>query len=105
MPLHAALCTRNASAADVVITVSDDGSACGDGYGGGSCGSVRGYSTDADDALEYYTEAEITTANADEDTVAWHVGYWLAYSFGAQDGEFPEPLDGQNDDRDGRWWE
>ncbi|CQH59454.1 peptidase M10 family protein [Halobacterium hubeiense] len=97
--------TQNASAADIVITVSDDGSACGDGYGGGSCGSVRGYSTDADDALEYYTEAEITTANADEDSVAWHVGYWLAYAFGAQDGEFPEPLDGQNDDRDGRWWE
>lgn len=97
--------TQNTSAADIVITVSDDRSACGDGYGGGSCGNVFGYSTDADDALEYYTDATITTANADEDSVAWHVGYWLAYSFGAQDGEFPEPLDGENDDRDGRWWE
>jgi len=97
--------TGNTSAADIVIRVTDDPSACGDGYSGGSCGEVRGYSTDGDDALEYYTDAMITTANADEDSVAWHVGYWLAYSFGAQEGEFPEPLDGRDDDRDGRWWE
>lgn len=95
---------QDQSAADIVITVADDDFACGDDLDGGSCGEVYGYSTDADDALEYYSAATITLADIDEDNVAWHVGRWLSYAFGATADEYPEPLDNEHDDRDSVWW-
>lgn len=97
--------TGNTTEADITIEISDDEHACGDDMDGGSCGNVYGYNTDADNALEYYSEAAITLADIEDDRVAWHVGYWLAYSFGATDGEYPDPLDNENDDRDSDWWE
>lgn len=91
--------------ADIVIEASRNSWACGDEYSGGSCNELYGYDEDADDALEYYSEATITLAATDGETTAWHVAYWLAVDFGATEDEIPEPVDGEDDDPRSEWWE
>lgn len=72
-----------------------------------SCGRTWGYDTDTDDALEYYSQAEITVAQrAEVDLVGWYVGYWLAYAFGLSEEELPEPfVDADHETASGEWWE
>jgi len=96
--------TENVSGADIVIEASTNGWACGEEYEGGSCGDLYGYDEDVDDALETHNQLNITLAGTNSDTTAWHTGYWLAYGFGARGDDIPDPLDGEADDRNGRWY-
>lgn len=88
--------TTNRSAADVVVgfSIGGESRSVGEGYG---------YDNDSDPALERYTRYEIRVSNVDHDRVAWHVGYWLGWAFGAETrADLPEPFDDpETDDREG----
>lgn len=92
-----------AAQADVVIRVVDDEQVIADD---GSQGAYEGYSTDADDAPEYYTKYSITVQDIDREAVGWHVGYWLGFAFGAADGsDLADPfVDASAADRRSDWW-
>lgn len=96
---------ENASRANIVITDSDDPYACGEDMDGGSCADFWGYDRDVDERLEVYSRVKITLASIDDDRMAWHTAYWLAGSFGAPEKGYPAPLDTEDDDRDGEWWD
>lgn len=63
---------------------------------------VFGLDPDQDAALETYTSFNIAVEQGiDSDNSGWHVGYWMAYAFGAESVEDkPDPFDTDNDDRD-----
>ena len=89
--------------ADIVVDVTDQ-AACGGQLG--SCVRTRGTDPDGDGAIEEYTHARITVAGVDTEAVGWHVGYWLAYAFGAED-DAAKPPPFQEADREERrngWW-
>ena len=48
----------------------------------------------------------VTVDDLDTDAVGWHVGYWLAYAFGAEaDADKPPPFrDASYRERRGEWW-
>ena len=91
-------------AADVVVR-SVETSPCGEGAA--SCGATTGPDPDGDGAIETYSRLRISLVDLDTDAVAWHVGYWLAYGFGAEDdAEKPPPFrDASYEDRRSEWWE
>ncbi|MFB6092358.1 MAG: matrixin family metalloprotease [Haloquadratum sp.] len=93
----------NASAAEVVIR-SVETSPCG--AGAASCGRTVGWDPDGDGAVETYSDLRISLVALDTDAVAWHVGYWLAYGFGAEDdAEKPPPFrDASYEERRSEWW-
>ncbi|MGM0591386.1 MAG: matrixin, partial [Halobacteriota archaeon] len=72
-----------------------------------SCGSTRGPDFDGDGAVEQYTRASVVLVDTDTRAVGWHVGYWLAYAFGAEDdADKPPPFrTASRDDQRSRWWE
>jgi hypothetical protein len=72
----------------------------------GSCISTFGVDPDGDGAIETYTRVEITLVGLDTEAVGWHVGYWLAHAFGAeQDDEKPPPFrDAGGRERRSEWW-
>jgi hypothetical protein len=72
----------------------------------GSCISTYGVDPDGDGAIETYTRVEITLVGLDTEAVGWHVGYWLAHAFGAEeDGEKPPPFrDASGRERRSEWW-
>ncbi|MFC6989665.1 matrixin family metalloprotease [Haloplanus sp. GCM10025708] len=72
----------------------------------GSCINTVGTDPDGDGAIEVYTRAEITLLDVDTTAVGWHVGYWLAFVFGAEDdAEKPPPFrDAGYRERRGEWW-
>jgi len=73
----------------------------------GSCISTYGSDPDGDGAIETYTRVEITLVDLDTEAVGWHVGYWLAHAFGAEeDDEKPPPFrDASGRERRSAWWE
>jgi hypothetical protein len=79
--------------------------ACADGAG--SCARTRGPDPDGDGAVESYERLTVTLVGVDEAAVGWHVGYWLAYGFGAEaDAEKPPPFrEATYAERRSRWWE
>ena len=87
--------TDDRAAADVVIEFSGTGERR-------SIGDVRGYDDDADPALERYTRYRIRVDGIDRDRIAWHVGHWLGWAFGAASADdLPEPFDDpETDDRE-----
>lgn len=99
--------TANESSADIVIRVrAESGTLAGERVEDSSLGTNWGKSVDADDHLEYYTNATVVVAGIDEDHVGWHVGYWLAVSFGASDDDWPEHFpDADSTERASDWWE
>lgn len=71
----------------------------------GSRWRVFGRDPDADDALEYYTNATIVVAGIDHDASGWHVASGLAGALGYTEEELPPPLkDADYDDRRSEWW-
>jgi hypothetical protein len=94
----------NASEADIVVRYAET-SACGSG--GGSCWTVNGPDPDGDGAIERYEYLAIDLVGVDTEAVGWHVGYWLAHVFGAEDDvEKPPPFrDADYRDRRSEWWE
>lgn len=97
----------DASEADIAVS-SPTAVTCGQSRDTeASCGRTWGYDTDTDDALEYYSRAEITVAHqAEVDLVGWYVGYWLGYAFGLDEDELPEPfVDADYETASGEWWE
>ena len=62
---------------------------------------------DGDGAVETYSELRISLVDLDTDAVGWHVGYWLAFGFGAEpDSEKPPPFrDASYEERRSAWWE
>jgi hypothetical protein len=90
-------------AAEVTIRLSDS-SPCAPGAA--SCGATSGWDPDGDGAVETYTDLEIVLVEPDTDAVGWHVGYWLAHSFGAEDdAEKPAPFrDATYSERRSEWW-
>lgn len=97
--------TRTSSPRDADVIVRFNGSDdCIDGAG--SCGRLSGDDLDGDGAYEFYTGLEIVLVDLHPDSVAWHVGRWLGASFGLEDHEYPEPLQGDVDGQERRseWW-
>ena len=90
--------------ADVVVR-SVETSPCGEGAA--SCGATAGPDPDGDGEIETYSRLEISLVDLDTDAVAWHVGYWLAHGFGAEDdAEKPSPFrDASYEERRSEWWE
>ncbi|MFD1599131.1 matrixin [Halobellus rarus] len=88
-----------------IVVRSVETSPCGEGAA--SCGATAGTDTDGDGEIETYSRLRISLVDLDTDAVAWHVGYWLAYGFGAEDdAEKPPPFrDASYDDRRSEWWE
>jgi hypothetical protein len=76
------------------------------GGGAASCGGTAGWDPDGDGAVETYSELRVSLVDLDTDAVGWHVGYWLAFAFGAEpDAEKPPPLrDASYDGRRSAWW-
>ncbi|AXG05797.1 matrixin [Haloplanus rubicundus] len=72
----------------------------------GSCIGTYGTDPDGDGAIETYTRVEITLVGLDTEAVGWHVGYWLAHAFGAEeDEEKPPPFrDASGRERRSAWW-
>lgn len=98
--------TENESAANVVISWPDSLPCTSRGDHSGSCGNIWGYSTDADEALEYYSTLSIRLGRVDHEAIGWHVGYWLASGFGLTDDELPPPwVDPDYETSHGEWWE
>lgn len=77
------------------------------GSGAASCGGTAGWDPDGDGAVETYSELRISLVDLDTDAVGWHVGYWLAFGFGAEsDSEKPPPFrDAAYEERRSAWWE
>ena len=77
------------------------------GSGAASCGATAGWDPDGDGAIETYSELRISLVDLDSDAVGWHVGYWLAFGFGAEpDAEKPPPFrDASYEERRSAWWE
>ncbi|SFR69908.1 matrixin [Halogeometricum limi] len=71
-----------------------------------SCGATRGWDPDGDGAVETYSDVRIVLVDLETDAVGWHVGYWLAFSLGAErDEEKPAPFrDASYSDRRSEWW-
>jgi len=86
-------------AADVVVT--------GTSMDAASNASLFGADTDADPALEYYTEQTIRVSTTiDPETLGWHVGYWVGDSLTAAENptELPPPFDDPAVDPRRNWW-
>lgn len=91
--------------ADVTVRFPSEFECGGELVTGGSCGWVYGTDADGDDALEYYTEAEIA-ASAHRETASWHVAYWLLDALGVEESEYPSAFRNTDyDARAGNWWE
>jgi len=77
------------------------------GSGAVSCGGTAGWDPDGDGAVETYSALRISVVDLDTDAVGWHVGYWLAFGFGAEpDSEKPPPFrDASYGERRSAWWE
>ena len=90
--------------ADIVVRPVET-SPCGSGAA--SCGGTAGWDPDGDGAVETYSELRISLVDLDTDAVGWHVGYWLAFAFGAEsDSEKPPPFrDASYEERRSAWWE
>ena len=90
--------------AEIVVRPVDT-SPCGSGAA--SCGGTAGWDPDGDGAVETYSELRISLVDLDTDAVGWHVGYWLAFGFGAEpDSEKPPPFrDASYEERRSAWWE
>jgi len=75
------------------------------GSGAASCGGTVGWDPDGDGAVETYAELRISLVDLDG-AVGWHVGYWLAFGFGAEaDAEKPPPFrDASYEERRAAWW-
>lgn len=86
--------------AEILIRFGDCGS------GSASCIRTRGPDPDGDGAIETYSQLVVTLDDIDTDAVGWHVGYWLAYGFGAEaDADKPEPFrDASYRERRSDWW-
>lgn len=95
--------TDNRTAADVVITFPDELPCAAEG---GSCGSRHGLDTDDDGALERFDRLTISVRGVDEAAIGWHVGYWLGFGLGFQDGEeWPKVFQNASfDERRSEWW-
>ena len=91
----------DADDADLVVRAGDCGQRAA------SCANTRGPDPDGDGAIERYTHLTVTVDGLDADAVGWHVGYWLAYGFGAEaDAEKPPPFrDASYAERRSEWWE
>ncbi|MFC6874344.1 matrixin family metalloprotease [Halobellus marinus] len=90
--------------AEIVVRPAET-SPCGEGAA--SCGGTIGWDPDGDGAIETYSELRVSLVDLDTDAVGWHVGYWLAYGFGAEDDdEKPPPFrDASYEERRSEWWE
>ncbi|MBB6646800.1 matrixin [Halobellus ruber] len=77
------------------------------GSGAASCGGTAGWDPDGDGEVETYSELRVSLVDLDKDAVGWHVGYWLAFAFGAEpDSEKPPPFrDASYEERRSAWWE
>jgi uncharacterized protein YceK len=86
--------------AEILIRFGDCGS------GAASCVQTSGPDPDGDGAMETYSRLVVTVDDIDTDAVGWHVGYWLAYGFGAEaDSDKPAPFrDASYRDRRSEWW-
>lgn len=91
----------NESTADIVIRGYSEMDAPCD-LDSGSCIEIYGESTDADDALEYYSLQRIQLIELPTDRIGWHIGYQLAAAFPAYD--VPPPFDEPDSDDRSDWW-
>lgn len=89
--------------AEIVVRYAET-SPCGSGPG--SCWVTRGPDPDGDGRIERYDTLRIYVLGVDTDAVGWHVGYWLAQGFGAEDdADKPPPFrDADYRDRRSEWW-
>lgn len=87
--------------ADIVIRY-DNSEDCGYAYGG-ACGRTYGFSTDADPALEYYSEAVVVVTDVETDSGGWFAATQLAYTLGAEKRGVPYALEDQ-ERADGEWY-
>ncbi|WP_192498509.1 matrixin family metalloprotease [Halorussus halophilus] len=95
--------TTNQSGADVVVEFPESTECGGERVEEGSCASQWVINTDQDEAAEYLGTTEIAIMGMDADAVGWHVGVWLADSFGLE--ERPPPfVDADYDERRDEWW-
>jgi hypothetical protein len=95
---------ENATDAEIVVRPVET-SPCGEGAA--SCGRTAGWDPDGDGAIETYSQLSISLVDLDTDAVGWHVGYWMAYAFGAEDdAEKPPPFrDASYEEVRSEWWE
>ena len=72
-----------------------------------SCWATAGTDPDGDGAIETYTSMRISLVDLDTDAVGWHVGYWLAHGFGAEDdADKPSPFrEDSYEQIRSEWWE
>lgn len=91
--------TDDRDAADIVITARP--------IDAGSDASLNGVSTDADPAIEYYTDQTIVLSTGlDPAVVGWHVGFWLGEGLVAPDrtADLPPPFDDPETEDRREWW-
>ncbi|WP_396611398.1 matrixin family metalloprotease [Haloferax sp. S1W] len=95
---------ENPEDAEIRISFSDTSPCAEDAA---SCSSVSGYDPDGDRALETYDHFRVVLVDLDTDAVGWHVGYWMAHYFGAEDdADKPDPFQNASySDRRSEWWE
>lgn len=97
--------TSNREDAEIVVQFPPEFECQGEVVESGSCGSVYGMDVDGDQALEYYTEAEISVS-VHRETNAWHVGKWLLHALGVEESELPAVFRSADYGvRSGNWWE
>jgi len=100
MPSNLTFSVTDATDAEILVTFGDCGS------GAASCVRTRGPDSDGDGAIETYSQVVVTLDDLETDAVGWHVGYWLAYAFGAEaDADKPAPFrDAGYRERRSDWW-
>ena len=99
--------TESRADADIVVTFPESVECGGENASTVSCGRLTGgVQLDSDSRWEYYSGAEIGVSRIHTETVSWHVGVWLLYSFGLTEGELPAVFRNAGyNRRAGQWWE
>jgi hypothetical protein len=98
--------TESPEDADITVTFGDR-SDIGD-RDQWSDATVYGTDSDDDGRLEVFTEADIQLAynvEGDYGITSYNLGYWIAYSFAAQPGEYPPPWEQDDITYEDHWWQ
>lgn len=98
--------TDSSEGADITVTFRDR-SDIGD-RDEWSSATVYGTDSDDDGRLEVFTDTEIELAynvEGDYGVTSYNLGYWIAYSFAAQEGEYPPPWEQDTITYEDHWWQ